>query len=313
MAGEERDAFLAELPDDEQDKLQRYWPFWSRANQMPPGGDWRVWLICAGRGFGKTRAGAEWVRHIAQVEEEARFALVASSLGEARQVMVEGESGILACCRNDSDAPYYEPSLRRLTWPSGAQATLFSAGEPESLRGPQHSHAWCDEIAKWDNSSERAMSAWDNLQLGLRLGDHPQVCATTTPRAVSLMRRLAGTDGLGGGDPDIVVTRGSTYDNVGVLNADFVASVRRQYGRSALGRQELDGELLADVEGALWTRSLIERCREECNVESLVRIVVGVDPPASARGDECGIVVAGVTANGRAKVVADASIRRPSP
>ena len=294
--------------DEELDRLLTFWPLWARREQMPPESVWRVWLICAGRGFGKTRAGSEWVRHIAEVDDEARIALVASSLGEARAVMVEGESGILACCRNDDDAPLYEPSLRRLTWPGGAQATLYSAGEPESLRGPQHSHAWCDEIAKWDNAADRAIAAWDNLQLGMRLGDDPLVLATTTPRAVPIVRRL-----IEGGESDVAVTRGSTYDNVDNLPDRFVAAMRGQYGRTALGRQELDGELLADVEGALWTRSMIERCREEMTGESMSRIVVGVDPPASSRGDECGIVVAGLTDDGRARVVADASIRRPSP
>ncbi|MBH5321561.1 DNA-packaging protein [Erythrobacter sp. JGD-13] len=304
-----RQKFLGELSDDENDLLERYWPLWARAEQMPPAAHWRLWLICAGRGFGKTRAGAEWVRHIAEEHDEARIALVARSIGEARAVMVEGESGILACCDGSEDRPYFEPSLRRLTWPSGAQATLYSAGEPESLRGPQHSHAWCDEIAKWDNAGERALTAWDNLQMGLRLGEHPQVLATTTPRAVPLMRRLIGD----GSDPDIVVTRGSSYDNAENLPAEFLAAMKRQYGGSSLGRQELEGELLADVEGALWSRLLLEECRVPATLETMVRIVVGVDPPASSRGDECGIVVAGVDAEGKAYVLEDASLTKPSP
>lgn len=242
----ESDAFLAELTHSERLKLQAYWPFWARSEQLPPDGLWRTWLICAGRGFGKTRAGAEWVRHIAEDEPEARIALVARSIGEARAVMVEGESGILACHYGDTH-PHFEPSLRRLTWPNGAQAMLYSASEPESLRGPQHSHAWCDEIAKWDNSSSRAMAAWDNLQLGLRLGEHPQVLATTTPRAVPLMRRLAGD----GTDPDLVVTRGTTSANRAHLPVEFIRAMESLYGSTALGRQELQGELLEDVEGAL--------------------------------------------------------------
>ena len=300
------DDFLDCLETAEREKLERYWPFSSRLEQMPPLGDWRVWVICAGRGFGKTRAGAEWVRHIAEVDDEARIALVASSLVEARSVMVEGESGILACCRNDEDAPLYEPSLRRVTWPSGAQATLYSAGEPESLRGPQHGYAWCDEIAKWDNSSERAVRAWDNLQLGLRLGDHPVVLATTTPRAVPLMRRLVA-------DGDVVVTRGSSYENGQNLPTAFIRSMRKRYGKTALGRQELDGVLLQDLEGALWSRTLLESCREDLPVETMNRVVVGVDPPVSARGDECGIVVCGVSDTGHGCVLADSSLGRPSP
>ncbi|MCB2067920.1 MAG: DNA-packaging protein, partial [Erythrobacter sp.] len=257
------------------------------------------------RGFGKTRAGAEWVRHIAEEEPEARIALVASSIGEARAVMVEGESGLLAC-HSGNDSPLFESSLRRLTWPSGAQATLYSAGEPESLRGPQHSHAWCDEIAKWDNSSSRAMSAWDNLQMGLRLGDRPLVMATTTPRPVPLMRRLVAAQ-------DVAITCGSTYANAANLPAHFIDAMLHNYGQTALGRQELGGELLEDVEGALWTRSLIEHCREPFCAESMARIVVAVDPPASATGDACGIVVCGVTADGQAKVLEDASVEGASP
>lgn len=302
------DAFLDGLSEKERDLMEAHWPLWARAEQMPPPPGWRTWLICAGRGFGKTRTGAEWVRRLAEEHDEARIAIVASSLVEARAVMVEGESGILACCANDEDYPRFEPSLRRLTWPSGAQAFLYSAGEPDSLRGPQHSHAWCDEIAKWDNSGERAMQAWDNLQMGLRLGREPLTLATTTPRAVPLMQRLA--DNAHG---DVKLTRGSTYDNADHLSEHFVAAMHRQYGRSALGRQELDGELLHDIEGALWTRSTIEQGRREIYADGFTRLVVGVDPPASARGDECGIVVVALGEDGRGYVLADASIRRPSP
>jgi len=145
---------LAKLTDHERKELHHHWTLWARYDQLPPAGDWSAWLICAGRGFGKTRAGAEWVRAVAKREPDARIALVGASLAEARAVMVEGESGILACSPPHR-CPVYEPSLRRLTWANGAQATLYSAAEPESLRGPQHSHAWCDEIAKWDMASER--------------------------------------------------------------------------------------------------------------------------------------------------------------
>jgi phage terminase large subunit-like protein len=174
---------LAKLSEDEQRELRHHWTVWARTQQVAPPGDWRIWLILAGRGFGKTRAGAEWVRLVTDADPGARIALVAASLGEARAVMVEGESGLLAVSP-DGARPEFEPSLRRLTWPNGAQATLFSAGEPESLRGPQHSHAWCDELAKWDNGTGKAIAAWDNLQMGLRLGELPRVLATTTPRAV---------------------------------------------------------------------------------------------------------------------------------
>ncbi len=299
---------LAELTQDDAKRLLAYWPQWARAEQLPPPGDWRVWLICAGRGFGKTRAGAEWVRRLAETDRNARIALVAASLVEARAVMVEGESGLLAC-HADSARPRYESSLRRLTWPNGAQATLYSAAEAESLRGPQHSHAWCDEIGKWDQAGGRAINAWDNLQLGLRLGTMPQVLATTTPRAVPLMHRLMAMAGQG----EAHVTRGSTYDNARHLPTRFIRAMHRDLGRTALGRQELDGEMLADIEGALWNRSLIERCRVPMTFETMVRVVVGVDPPASARGDECGIVVVGLSADGTAFVLDDASLARPSP
>ncbi len=285
--------------------------FQAHAGQIPPPGDWRVWLVMAGRGFGKTRAGAEWVRSVAEGDPDARIALVAASLAEARMVMVEGESGLLACCPPDL-RPTYEPSLRRVTFPNGAQAMLYSAGEPESLRGPQHSHAWCDEIAKWTNAHGRAGQAWDNLQLGLRLGPDQRVMATTTPRAVPLLRRL-----LSGEDAeDVAVTRGSTFDN-GHLPRSFTRRMRREYGSSLLGRQELDGELLDEIEGALWTRALLEECREaEASAAApptFRRIVIGVDPPASAHGDACGIVVCALGEDGVARLLADRSIARPSP
>ena len=288
------------------------WPYtWSQQahpGQRPPPGDWSVWLIMAGRGFGKTRAGAEWVRGIAETDPSARIALVAATLGEARGVMVEGDSGILACSPPDR-RPSFEPSLRRLTWPAGAEATLYSAIEAESLRGPQHSHAWCDEIAKWNNAGGKAIAAWDNLLLGLRLGPLPRVLATTTPRAVPLLKRLLA-------DPEIAFTGGGTEANAGNLPARFLREVRRTYGKSLIARQELDGELIEDLPGALWTRALIEECRETvASVASAAdaRVVIGVDPPASAGGDACGIVVAALGEDGVARVLADASVAAASP
>lgn len=185
----ERLAKLRTLSDEERKELRYHWKVWAREQQLPPAGDWRTWLVMAGRGFGKTRAGAEWVRAVADADPDARIALVAASLGEARAVMVEGDSGVTEISA-PRRMPVYEPSLRRLSWPNGAQATLYSAAEPEALRGPQHSHAWCDEVAKWDNASGRAERTWDNLLLGLRLGGRPRIMATTTPRAVPLMQRL---------------------------------------------------------------------------------------------------------------------------
>lgn len=285
-----------------------HWEVWGRDAQLPPEGAWRVWLIRAGRGFGKTRAGAEWVRNVARHDGTARIALVAASLGEARSVMVEGESGVLAASPG-ALAPDFEPSLRRLQWPNGAQAFLYAAGEPESLRGPQHSHAWCDEIGKWDSAGGRAVAAWDNLQLGLRLGEQPRVLATTTPRASALMLRLQREAAEGG----IVVAGGRTLDNAATLPPAYYAAMLAQFGGTSLGRQELDGELITEADGALWTRALLESCREPAASSAAVRTVIGVDPPISAGGDECGIVVCALGADGIARVLADASVAKASP
>ncbi|MGY8974224.1 MAG: terminase large subunit domain-containing protein, partial [Sphingomonadales bacterium] len=199
---------IAQLEERERALIRHDWPLWRREAQSPPRGAWNCWVICAGRGFGKTRTGAEWVRECAILDPDARIALVAASLGEARSVMVEGESGVLAICPPNY-RPFYEPSLKRLTWPNGAMAFLYSAAEPESLRGPQHSHAWCDEIGKWPGVSGKAEAAWDNLAMGLRLGLHPKVVATTTPRATALVRRLVGEETRGLAH----ISRGTTYEN----------------------------------------------------------------------------------------------------
>ena len=303
---------VASLSDEEREAFAYHWGLFARAEQLPPRSPWRIWLICAGRGFGKTRAGAEWVRQVARTTPGARIALVGASLSEVRSIMVEGESGILAVTPPDR-TPQFEPSNRRLVWANGAQALFYSAGEPEALRGPQHSHAWCDEIAKWDNAGERATKAWDNLLMGLRLGPVQQAVATTTPRAVPLLRRL-----IDDRSSDVAVTRGSTYDNADNLPPAFLRHMERSFGGSALGRQELDGVLLRDVEGALWNRSLVEKCRRvsvpaEPEEGARRRIVIGVDPPASAHGDACGIVVCALAQDGTAEVLADRSVERASP
>lgn len=308
LDGASRQHFLTSLSGAERKELRHHWALWARPEQCPPAGNWLLWLICAGRGFGKTRAGAEWVRAMARDHPDARIALVGASLAEVRAVMVEGESGILATAPAHR-RPLYEPSLRRLTWPNGARAMLFSAAEPDSLRGPQHSHAWCDEVAKWDHASNRAMQAWDNLLLGLRLGRQPRILATTTPRAVPLMQRLL-VDETGG---ETVITRGSTYDNAANLPEAFISRIRRDFGRTALGRQELDGEMLAEAEGALWSRAMLEQARVATAPTEAERVVIGVDPPASAHGDACGIVVAARHGDGTASVLADCSVERASP
>lgn len=301
----ERIAAIAEMSAEQRLKLQPHWRLWAHPGQVPPAQGWHTWLIMAGRGYGKTRAGAEWVREIAERDPTARIALVGASLGEARRVMVEGESGLLAISQPEK-RPLFEPSKRELRWGNGAIATLYSAAEPESLRGPQHSHAWCDEIAKWDQASGRAEDAWNNLVLGLRLGLSPSVVATTTPRAVTLVKQLTGQS-------DVVVTRGRTLDNKAHLPPGFVRKVLAQFGRSLLGRQELDGELIDEIEGALWSRALLEDCREDTASAPPRRVVIGVDPPASAHGDACGIVVCALGEDGIARVLADSSLRKPTP
>ncbi len=297
-----RRRLLGRLSADELREIEHDWRVWGRAGQQPPEGGWRVWLMMAGRGFGKTRAGAEWVRGLAEGDGSLRIALVAATLAEARAVMVEGESGLLAVAPPDA-RPDWEPSLRRLRWPGGATAFLYSAGEPDSLRGAQHHHAWADEIAKWPLAEE----AWDNLMLGLRLGTRPRVLATTTPRPVKLLKRLLAEEG-------VVVSRGRTEDNAGHLPAAYLAAMRATYGSTRLGRQELDGELIEELAGALWSRDTIERCRAR-SVPQLRRVVVGVDPPAGAgiRSDACGIVAAGLGADGVGYVIEDASVQGRSP
>ena len=236
---------LRALSKEQAHELRHHWRVWARSNQLPPAGDWRLWLIMAGRGFGKTRAGAEWVRSIAVNDPQARIALVAASLAEARAVMVEGESGLIEICPPGL-TPMFEPSLRRVTWPNGAQATLYSAYEPESLRGPQHSHAWCDEVSKWDNAGGRAMRCWDDLLMGLRLGEVPRVLATTTPRAVPLLKRIMASG-------DAAITKGSTEDNLDNLPARFVADIRREYGKTPVSRRRKSSS-------TKWPRGLMRCC-----------------------------------------------------
>lgn len=273
------------------------WEFWARPNQLPPKGEWRVWLLLAGRGFGKTRSGAEFVRARVEAGLASRVALIGPTAADVRDVMIEGESGLLAVAHDDW-RPHYEPSKRRLTWPNGAMALAFSADEPDRLRGPQHDLAWCDELASW-----RYAAAWDNLLLGLRLGVDPRAVVTTTPKPVKLVRDMLAS-------PGTVVTRGSTFDNALNLAPAFLESVVRRYRGTRLGRQELEAELLDDVPGALWSRDAIEAARVGASPD-LARIVVAVDPAASSGegADETGIVVAGLAHDGQVYVLDDLSGR----
>lgn len=292
---------MRDLPLKYRRELIERWQGWAQAGQCEPPGDWRIWMIRAGRGFGKTRAGAEWVSEWARMLPDARIALVAANDADGRRVMVEGPSGLLAVARSDEE-PRWREGLRELHFSSGAVATLYSAAAAENLRGPEHHVAWCDELAKWPHGD----AAWDNLMMGLRLGDRPRVLITTTPKPTSLMRRIMDL-------PGYEETRGGTNDNP-YLPSNFVEAMLASYGGTRLGRQELDGELLEDVEGALWTRALIERCRIGAGeIGKPVRVVIGVDPPATANGDACGIVVAAELRDGRLAVVEDASVETPPP
>jgi phage terminase large subunit-like protein len=286
----DREAFLAQCTPDELAALEYDWArFWARPNQLPPPGAWKVWLILSGRGWGKTRVGAEQVIAWSRTPN-LRMALVAETAADVCDVVVEGESGILACSP-PWWRPTYQPTKRRLSWPNGTIATTYSGDAPEQLRGPQHHHAWCDEIAKWRYAEE----AWHNLELGLRLGTHPQIVATTTPRPIPLLRHLLA-------DPGTVVTRGSTHENTINLAPSFKERILQRYEGTRLGRQELYAELLEDTPGALWTRLLLEQTRAR-TMPTLRRIVIGVDP-----GHDAGIVVAGVGADGQGYVLEDLSI-----
>ena len=282
------------------DALADDWAAKARPEQLPPAGDWTTWIYCAGRGAGKTRAGAEWVRSLAEAATVHRIALVAPTSADARDVMVEGESGILSICP-DRNRPTYEPSKRRIVWDNGVIATMFSAEEPERLRGPQHGATWCDELAAWRNLKD----TWDMLQMGLRLGQHPRQLITTTPRPIKLLRGMIRRDGQ-----DVIVTSGTTYDNRANLAPAFFSQIVRQYEGTRLGRQELNAEILEDVEGALWSRELIENARiRKDEAPEMARIVVAIDPAVSVseNSDETGIIVAGRGVDGEGYVLEDIS------
>lgn len=289
------------LSESEVRGFEEEWGIWAHDGQMAPPGDWEIWLIRAGRGFGKTRAGAEWASAVARDMPDARFALVGASTDEVRRVMIEGPSGLLAVARSD-ERPEMRWRSGVLSFAGGAKAYVYSAAAPESLRGPEHHYAWCDELAKWRTKAGEA--AWDNLRMGLRKGELPRVLVTTTPRTNALMRRVMSQRG-------VVETLGRTRDNPH-LPSSFLAAMVADYGGTRLGRQELDGEMIEDVAGALWTRDGIEACRVREAAE-LVRVVVGVDPPAGVEGDACGIVAVGLGADGRGYVLEDASVSGLSP
>jgi phage terminase large subunit-like protein len=300
----ERNAKLATMGPKQIAALRWHWPFWARPDQLPPEGDhWMTWLILAGRGWGKTRTGAETIRQWVMSGKYGRIALVGETTADVRGVMVDGESGLLNIGPKD-ERPEYFPSLRQLKWPNGAIATTYNATEPDQLRGPQHDAAWCDEIAKWKYIQE----TWDQLQFGLRLGEHPRQILTTTPRPLPLLKKMLN-------DPYVVVTKGKTTDNKDNLAETFMHQIEERFGGTRLGRQELDGEILDDIPGALWQRSLIDTNRVSEPPPDMERVIVAVDPAASSEegSDENGIVVVGMARDSegysRGYVLEDASLR----
>ena len=301
---------LKNLTVPETNGLNRDWRYWAREDkQLPPDGeDWRSWLILGGRGAGKTRAGAEWVRSRAlglwpeTGPRSERIAIIGPTFDEARLVMIEGKSGLLGI-HEDDERPVYEPSKRLLTWPNGSIAQVFSADDPEGLRGPQFDAAWCDELAKWKHDD----AVWNMLAFALRLGANPRVVITTTPRPTALLKRLLA-------DAANAVTRSATADNRAHLAQSFWTDIVTRYGGTRLGRQELDGELIDDDPDALFRREKIEEGRVAAAPE-LLRIVVAVDPPAShgKRSNACGIVCVGLASDGRAYVLEDCSVHGAKP
>ena len=306
------DDFLTGLSDAALTALPWMFEFWALPHQLPPDGAWKSWVIMGGRGAGKTRAGAEWVRSMVEgsglldAGRARRVALVAETLDQAREIMVFGESGLLACSPPDRK-PEWNGTRRMLTWPNGATAQIFSAHDPDSLRGPQFDAAWVDELAKWSKGQE----TWDQLQFALRLGENPQQVVTTTPQPVPVLKAILK-------NPSTVLTHAPTEANRAYLAKSFLTEVESRYGGTWQGRQELGGELLDDVEGAMWTTAMLEATLGD-EPKSLTRIVVAVDPATTSGSgsDECGIVVVGVNTDGpvsqwRAVVLEDATVRGSS-
>jgi phage terminase large subunit-like protein len=312
---EQQAELLRNMSPDAAEELLFRWDFWARKEQLPPKGDWSIWLVLAGRGMGKTRLGSEWVRSIVCGKTPLapgkcrRIALVGETAADCRDVIVQGDSGILACHPKDF-RPVYTPSNRSLVWPNGARAFLYNGTEPDQLRGPQHDAAWIDELAKMRYAKE----TWDQVQFGLRLGEHPQQLITTTPRPIPIIRELVAAASEPGSG--VIVTRGSTFDNRANLAPKFLEAVEQRYAGTRLGRQELSGEILDDVPGSLWTRSVLDEYRRKLSDELPVmqRIIVSVDPAAKASADgdetsETGIIVAGLGTDGRGYLIDDRSCR----
>lgn len=310
--GQDVTSVLAKLDPKKAEELMHTWHFWARPQQIAPVGEWNTWFVNAGRGFGKTRAGVEWVRENLK-KGVKRVAVIAATNSDIERTIVKGESGFLNCCwAGDKThkgvllgAPEWSPTKRTLTWANGAQVQAFSAEEPERLRGPQFEIAWADELAAWN----RDRDTWDMLQFCLRLGKHPQVCVTTTPKPTKLVRDILK-------NPKTVVTYGSTFDNSANLASTYIEAVKTQYEGTRLGRQELYAEVLDEASGALWNRQLLQTCEVEVDnpvefAQTLARVVVAVDPAvsANAESDMTGVVVAGQDVNGVCYILQDATDR----
>lgn len=295
LPDDERRRRVSALSDAEAEALAYDWDWNARPKQLPPGGDWRYWAIIAGRGFGKTRTGAELTR--AWAKDHPWVNLIGATSDDARDIMIEGESGILAICPKH-ERPRYLAHKRQLVWPSGAKSLIFTADEPERLRGKQHSKLWADEVAAW-----RYPESWDQAKFGLRLGDNPQAVLTTTPKPTKLIKELIA-------DPGTRLIVGSTYENRGNLAGAFLDAIVKKYEGTRLGRQELEAEILSDNPGALWKLKQIDDLRVD-KPPTLRRIVVAIDPAATNNpdSDETGIVVVGLGADDKGYVLADLSMR----
>ena len=298
MPADERDAALERYVRDDRaaEALKYDWEFHARPKQRTPEGDWAGWLILSGRGWGKSRTGSEWVRLKARTEE--RGILIGRTAADVRDVMIEGESGILACC-SDAERPNYNPSRRRISWPNGGVTMCYSADEPDQLRGPQSAYLWADELAAWS----RAEAAWNNAMFGHRLGPSPQWLVTTTPRPLDLLRKLRDRE-------DVVVTVGSSYENQANLPARY-REILGQYEGTRIAAQEIHGQILDSIPGALWTREMFRLAPRP--LPDARRIVVAIDPSGSdgksGTADEVGIVVAAETIDGRGVILEDLSCR----
>ena len=292
-----RALLLGNLRNEDAKLVGDKWSFWARDEQLPPGGDWRIWLFLGGRGAGKTRAGAEWIADGVTRGRMRRIGLIGATFHDARSVMIEGASGLLAV----SPTAAFEPSNRRVLWPDGAVADVISAEEPDYVRGHQFDAVWADEFCKW----AEPQAALDMVLMALRLGRDPRMAITTTPRNIKALRDLLAA-------ADVTQTRSKTGDNKANLAPGFLAGLALRFGGTRLGRQELNAELIEDNDAALWRRAWIERARVR-QAPPLTRVVVAVDPPASIAGDECGIVIAGTSEAGDAYVLADRSIGGLSP